>query len=159
VRGLYYQNDIESLHSVEKCIQGFQKKDVITVIQNLKKLGDRQDLDEIRAIYGAGNYKLAVPYKGFFVSSEKWHGWSSARKQEHLKKFREYTPTPTDLFQKPSNAGRKPGFNQRKRKNASDIEMVIDRTEQQSEVPEVYIVQDQDESIRFQDLRYTLIFN
>ena len=85
------------------------------------------------------------------MSLKKWHGWSSARKQEHLKKFREYTPKPTDLFEKPSNSGRKPGYNQRKRKNASDVEMVMDRTESQ---PKVYIIPYQDEAIRFQDPRY-----
>ena len=154
VNGLYYQNDIESQHSVEKCIQGFQKKDVITVVQNLKKLSERQELDEIRALYGAGNYKLAEPYKSFFVSSEKWHGWNSARKQDHLKKFREYKPTPTDLFHKPSNAGRKPGNNQRKRKNVPYVDMVIDRTNLQSEIPEVLVVPDDIEVLRFKDPRY-----
>ena len=155
VRGLYYTNDIESLHAVEKCIQGYQKKDVITVVQNLRKLSERQELDEIRALYGTGNYKLAVPYKGFFVPSDKWHGWSTARKQDHLKKFREYKPNLSDNFEKPKNSGKKPGFNQRKRQLHTDIEMVIERTSTQP-VP-VITVPDESEGLRFQDPRYSFI--
>ena len=110
-------------------------------------------MDEIRALYGAGNYKLAIPYKGFFVPSEKWHGWSATRKQEHLKKFREYSPTITDLFSKPANAGRKPGTIQRKRGKAVDIEMVIDRQPGEKQTPEVLIIPDHEENLRFQDPR------
>jgi len=56
IDGLFYQNDVESLHHVEKCIQGYKKEDVLQVIRNLKRLSDRQDAEEVRALYGAGSY-------------------------------------------------------------------------------------------------------
>ena len=46
VEGLYYQNDIE-------------KRDVVTVIKNLHRLSVRQDAEEVRTLYGAGNYFIA----------------------------------------------------------------------------------------------------
>ena len=33
VEVLYYQNDIESQHTVQECIQGYKKRDVATVIK------------------------------------------------------------------------------------------------------------------------------
>ena len=43
VCGLYYQNDVESLHHVEKMNQNFEKKTVEEAIGNIQKLSDRQD--------------------------------------------------------------------------------------------------------------------
>ena len=51
VHGLYYQNDVEYIHSVQKCIQNFKKEDVIVVIDNLKRLMNRQASEEVRALY------------------------------------------------------------------------------------------------------------
>ena len=63
--GLYYQNDVESLHHVEKMNQSFEKKTVKEAIGNIQKLSDRQDSEEVRAIYGAGSYILSTSYKQF----------------------------------------------------------------------------------------------
>ena len=76
VGGLYYQNDIKSLHAVQKCIKEYKKRDVAAVIKNLQRLSNRQDEEEVWALYGAGNYSIAGPYKRRKQSSE-WHklGW------------------------------------------------------------------------------------
>ena len=63
VNGLFYQNDIESQHFVEKVQQNFEKKSVQTTIKNFQTLIQRQDDEEIRAIYGAGSYR----YLWFYV--------------------------------------------------------------------------------------------
>ena len=68
VCGLYYQNDVESLHHVEKMNQNFEKKTVEEAIGNIQKLSDRQDSEEVRAIYGAGNYVFSTAYKQFFCA-------------------------------------------------------------------------------------------
>ena len=56
VRGLYYQNDVESLHTLKRWIKISRKKAVKEAIGNIQKLSNRQDSEEIRAIYGAGSY-------------------------------------------------------------------------------------------------------
>ena len=54
---LFYQNDIESLHFVEKTHQGFAKKTIEEAIENLQSLIQKQNDEEIRALYGAGTYR------------------------------------------------------------------------------------------------------
>jgi len=148
VTGMYYQNDVESLHYIEKRNQCFQKKSVTEVSQTLRDLALRQENDEIRALYGAGNYRLANAYSKFQVDSARWHEWGETRRRDHVKKFRSYDPTFTDNFSKPINVGRKPSFQQRQRKEQPNV--ISDRIDEltppfPSAVPE--------ESSRFQDPR------
>ena len=77
---LYYQNDGESLHQVENESK-FRKKTVKEVIGNIQKWSDRQDSEEVRAIYLAGSYVLSTAYKQFFVPSATWHNWIVERKK------------------------------------------------------------------------------
>ena len=67
VENLYYQNDIESQHAVQKCIQEYKKRDAATVRKNLQRLSDKQDVEEVRALYGAGNYSITRPYKRIYI--------------------------------------------------------------------------------------------
>ena len=55
IQGIYYPNDVEYQHAVEKCIQNYKKGDILVVIKNLERLSDRQDTEEVRALYGAGS--------------------------------------------------------------------------------------------------------
>ena len=64
---MFYQNDIESLHFIEKRNQCFQKKTVSEAAQALKALALRQENDEVRAVYGAGNYVLSKDFSKFKV--------------------------------------------------------------------------------------------
>ena len=36
IQGLYYQNDVESQHAVQKSIQNYKKKDILVVIKSLE---------------------------------------------------------------------------------------------------------------------------
>ena len=128
VCGLYYQNDVESLHHVEKMNQNFEKKTVKEAIGNNQKVSDRQNSEEVRAIYGAGNYVLSAAYKQFFVPSATWHNWTVERKKDHVIKFRNYKPNVSDNFQKPKNAGRKANYAKRIR-TSPNPDIVIDRVE------------------------------
>ena len=56
--------------------QCFQKQSVVEAAQSLLDLIERQENDEVRAICGAGNYMLAVPYSKFKLDSARWHSWS-----------------------------------------------------------------------------------
>ena len=56
-----YMKMTESQHIVQKCIQEYKQRDVATVIKNLQQLSDRQDAEEVRALYGAGSYSIAGP--------------------------------------------------------------------------------------------------
>ena len=67
MQGIYYQNDVEYQHAVEKCIQNYKKGDILVVIKNLERLSDRQDTEEFKALYSAGSYAVNEPYKKFLV--------------------------------------------------------------------------------------------
>ena len=57
VNGMYYQNDIEGIYSVWHCIQNFKRLDVLSVVENLQRLDQRQDAEEVRVLYEAGIYE------------------------------------------------------------------------------------------------------
>ena len=125
VTGMFYQNDIESIHYVEKRDQCFKKESIVDVVKSLLDLALRQENDEVRALYGAGNYSIATEFSKFKVDSAKWHQWEESRRREHVEKFRSYNPTPTDSFKKPKNSGRKLSFQHRDRKK-EDPSIIID---------------------------------
>ena len=125
MQGIYYQNDVEYQHAVEKCIQNYKKGDILVVIKNLERLSDRQDTEEVRALYGAGSCTVNKPYKKFLVQSSEWHSWSDSRRRDHVKKFRQYVPSVTDIFSKSKNSGRKPSY--QKRHRSLEPEVVNDR--------------------------------
>ena len=76
--------DIESQHSVKKCIQEYKKRDIATVIKNLQRLSDTEDAEEVRALYGAGNYSMSGPYKRFFIQSSELHRWDENPRKDHV---------------------------------------------------------------------------
>lgn len=88
ISGLYYQNDIESKHAAEKRNQNFKKESILVAVANIHAMVKREENDEVRAIYGAGNYVLSNSYKVFQVPSHIWHSWSGDRKKDHIEKFR-----------------------------------------------------------------------
>lgn len=165
IAGLYYQNDIESLHFVEKKRQNFRKENVLDVIKGLESLANQQRTEEIRALHGAGRYELALPYQKFFVDSSKWHSWSEERRNNHIKAFYNFIPSFSDKFPKPKTAGRKPNY--QKKTKVTEPEIVQDRhdNETTSEMQETLPISQsihgtsvmvQNESaieIRFQDPR------
>ena len=95
VEGLHYQNDVESQHAVQKCIQEYKKRDVATVTKNLQRLSDRHDAEDVRALYGAGNYSIAGLYKRFCIQSSEWHSWDENRRKDNDQKFRSFVPGET----------------------------------------------------------------
>ena len=104
VCGLFYQNDIESQHFVVK------KLAVVDVIVSLEQMVNRQDQEEVRALYGGGSYEISKEYTRFLVDSARWHCWSSQRREQHLSTFRKFEPSIGDSFKISKNAGRKPGY-------------------------------------------------
>ena len=59
----------------------------MSVVQNLQRLEQRQDAEEVRALTGAGKYILAEPYQRFKVPSNEWYFWSDSRRKDHVDKF------------------------------------------------------------------------
>ena len=119
--GLYFNKDIESMHFKEKTEQCHKPGSTIDVINTLKKIVDRQQDDEVRAIYGSGPYKLSRGYRKFSVDNLKWHTMTSDQRKKHMLALRNYRPSLENQFQKPSKSGRKPCDRQRKRKPEPDV--------------------------------------
>ena len=61
------------MHFVEKKIQQFRKENVIDVIKNVRTLIQQSQIEEFRALYGAGCYELATAHKRFAIDSGRWH--------------------------------------------------------------------------------------
>ena len=125
ITGLYYQYDIESLHALEKREQCFKRSAILEPVTHLQDIVIRKQNDEIRAIYGAGNYVHSPEYKKFQIPSHTWHSWSESRRKDHITKFYEYEPSIDDTFIKPSSSGRKPGF-QKRQQNREAPDMIVD---------------------------------
>jgi hypothetical protein len=113
VDGLYYNNDVESLHAKEKREQAFKTLDVIGAVKTLQTVIERETNLEKVALYGNTCYVLAPEYKIWFAPA--WHTWNKDRCELHWKRYQNYVPPLDASFQKPANAGRKPGSDVRKR--------------------------------------------
>ena len=47
MKGLYFQNDVESMHFLEKLNQDFKKESTAIAIESLSHIAERQKLEEI----------------------------------------------------------------------------------------------------------------
>ena len=124
VQGLYFQNDVEFMHFLEKLNQDFKKESIAIAIESLSQIAERQNLEEIRAIFLRGRYVLSQQYKQISVESSVWHSWSEERRMDYIKKFREYIPSISNSFSKPSNSGQ-----QKRNHKRQELDIVIDRHE------------------------------
>ena len=91
----------------------------------MKTLIERQQNDEVRALYGSGPYHLSQSYKRFQVDSIRWHSMNPTKKMKHVPSFRQYVPSLDEHFLKPGTSGRK--LNERKRVRKKELELLIDR--------------------------------
>ena len=124
VCGLYYQNDIESQHAVEKRIQCFKMGSVLDAVSTIRTLITREENEEVLALYGSGNYVLSKPYKKWFAA--QWHSWPTERKERYLMDFRSSKPAVEDTFVKPANSGQKMNYQKRVRLNSPPT-FIVDR--------------------------------
>ena len=106
VQGLFYKNNIEYQHFHEKLEQSYKKGSLETVISTLQKLVERQEYNEIKAIYGSGPYSLSKQYSKFKIDSVKWHSMAGDYRRKHVKKFRIYKPTFDDEYVSPRRVAR-----------------------------------------------------
>lgn len=141
IQELFYNNSIESQHFREKKEQSFKIGSLKEVKETLKRLVERQQDDEARAIYGSGPYTLSKEYSKFSIESTKWHSMTADRRRKHLEAFRNHEPTLEDGFSKPVKSGRKPC--QRIRKRNVSPEITCDRLSKETKLSS--------ESIRIQD--------
>ena len=125
INGMFYQNDIESLHFIEKRIRCFQKKTVFEAAQALKALALRQENGEIRAVYGAGNYVLSKDFSKFKV------GMGGVKAREGIT-YRNYINTNqqqvTILLNRKIREGRKVFRNDKKVKNQLSFWIELKKT-------------------------------
>ena len=112
------------------------------VIKTFKSLVERQQDEEVRAIYRSGPYRLSDCYQKFEVDSVKWHSMDPEARMKHVERFRRYRPTLDDQFDKPKSSGRKPS--DRKRTRKPDFESAFDRLDKKEK--------ESRKSFTFQDL-------
>ena len=73
--------------------QSYKKGTVAGLISTFKKLVDRQEGDEVRAIYGSGPYRLSAQYAKFQMHSMKWHSSDAKKRRKHVPLFWQHMPT------------------------------------------------------------------
>ena len=105
----YYNNNLELKHRQQKkklCDLNISG-DFSQVSGALKKGIEENYYNEIvLAIGGLGKYRLAPGFTVFSVESALWSRWSTERRQQHLGRFFEFIPKPSETYQKPANASR-----------------------------------------------------
>ena len=114
------------MHFKEKMEQCHKLGSSLEVI-NTSKIIERQQDDQVRAIYGSGPYKLSNEYNKFSIDNVKWHSMTLEERKKHVLAFRNYNPSLEDKFIKPAKSGRKPSHQTRKRKPEPDV--LINRLE------------------------------
>ena len=92
------------------------------VAKTFKLVVERQQDEEVRAIYRSGLYRLSDRYYNLDVDSIKWHSMDPEARMEHVERFRRLTLD--DQFNKPKSSGRKPI--DRKRTRKPDFESAFD---------------------------------
>ena len=80
-----------------------------------------------RAFYGQGKIRLAHGYEQGYREPTIYLSWSQGRKQGHVKKFLQFTPSTTDMYKKPLNAGLKAPLVKKTRRNQYEAELFQDR--------------------------------
>ena len=65
--GLFYQNDIESVHVIEKRIQRLKMGSVLEAVNTIKILIEREGNKEVLPLYGGGRYVLTQKYKDWYA--------------------------------------------------------------------------------------------
>ena len=125
------------------------------MIENLQWLSDRQDIEEVRALHGAGNYSIAGSHKRFSIQSSEWYSWDENRRKDHVQKIRSFVPGKTDLFSKPRNSGRKPCYQERPKHAEPDL--IIDRHKINANSDKQQTSCQQEAPLQFVDPTYTLL--
>ena len=131
VQVLYYNNTIEAQHFHQKTEQSFKASTISEIVGTLKTLTERQQNDEVRALYGLRPYHLSPSYRRFQVDSVQWHSMNAKKKMKHVASFRQYVPSLDGHFPKPSKTGGK--SNERKRVQKKEPEILIDRKNSDSD--------------------------
>ena len=131
---MFYNNNVESEHFFEKKERLFKKGDLSDAVSKIKAIIERQQNEEIMALYGSGPYKLSKEFRRFEKESVVWHSMTEGDRRKHVERFQSYQPTLEDYFMKPKASGAKPNEQRRKRKPEAD--MIIDRIYDQSETEE-----------------------
>ena len=80
-----------------------------------------------RAFYGQVRFRLAPGYEQFYREPTIYLSWSQERKQDHMRKFLQFTPSITDTYKKPSNTRLKPPPVKKTRRNRDDAELFQNR--------------------------------
>ena len=124
------------------------------MIKNLQWLSDKQDEEEVWALYSTGNYSIAGRYKRFSIQSSEWHKLGCKLK-DHVQKFRSFVPGKTDLFFKPRNSGREPCYQELSKR--SEPNLIIDCHESNANSDKKQTSSQQEASLRFTDPRYSLL--
>ena len=126
--GLYYQNDIESIHASEKRYQNFKKESIEVALSKSPKIIQREKMTKSVLSMWQVTIACLPKYQKFQAASHVWHYWSEERKTDQLRKSKEYVSDVSDTFHIPANAGRIPGYQHRER-NTKDLDIVLDSIE------------------------------
>ena len=121
VYGMYYNNNIKSMHFKEKMEQCHKLGSLLDETSTLKKIIETQQDDEVCTIYGSGLYRLSNEYTKFSIDNLKWHSMILQEKKKHVLAFRNYNPSLEYKFIKSAKSSRKPLHQTRKRKPKPDV--------------------------------------
>ena len=102
-------NGLEVMHKIQKknTAEANSGLKVISVLKTLHQWHLSFEKETERAFYGQGDFRLAPSYEQFYREPTIYLSCSQERKQDHMRKFLQFTPSITDTYKKPSNGGLK----------------------------------------------------
>ena len=119
------------LHKLQKkyVSEGEYKDDVSSINSALQEWSETFVKEEIKALYGQGNYRLAPGYDHFYVESTKWFKWSQERKDQHIRVLREFVPNIAETYKKPKNTDLKGNEKNKKRRDGKEPVLFVNQFE------------------------------
>ena len=122
-------NGLEAMHKIQKknTAEANSGLEVTSVLKTLHLWHLSFERETERAFYGQGKFRLAPGYQHFYRQTTIYLSWNQERKQDHMRKFLQFTPYITDTYKKPSNAGLKPPLVKTTRRKQDEAELFQNR--------------------------------
>ena len=117
-------NHLEVMHKIQKknTAEANSGLEVTSVLKTFHQWHLSFEREAERAFYGQGKFRLTPGYEQFCREPTIYLSWSQERKQGHVRKFLQFTPSIPDTYKKSSNAGLKAPPVKKTRRNRGEPE-------------------------------------
>ena len=115
----FITNGLEVMHKIQKknAAEANSDLEVTSVLKTLHQWHLLFEKETKKAFYGQGDFRLAPNSEQFYREPTMNLSWSQERKQDHMRRFLQFTTSIKDTYKKPSNGGLKASPVKKTRRN------------------------------------------